>query len=65
MSDSLQAHALQHARPEIIGYIKKKSVKRDIYINTGLPQEIRETLNNHHSFTHKETRKRRIKKCQS
>ena len=46
MSDSLQAHALQLARPELIGYSKKKkkSVKRDVYINTGIPQEIRETL---------------------
>ena len=62
MSDSLQPHALQHARPELIRYSKKKSIKRDVYKNTSLPQEIRETLNNHHSLTHKETRKRRMKK---
>ena len=40
----------------------KSSTKREIHSNTSLPQEIRETLNNHHSLTHKETRKRRMKK---
>ena len=37
----------------------KSNAKRELYSNTSLPQEIRETLNNQPNFTPKATRKRR------
>ena len=42
----------------------KSSVKREIYSNTSLLQETRETSNKQPNLTPKATRKRRMKKTQ-
>ena len=40
----------------------KNSAKKEVYSNTSLPQETRETSNKWPNFTSKATRKRRAKK---
>ena len=44
---------------------RKSFIKREIYNNTGLHQEIRETSNKQSNLTPKGTRKRRINEVQS
>ena len=43
----------------------KSDAKRELYSNTSLPQEIRESLNDQPNFTPKATRQGRTEKPQS
>ena len=50
--------------PKPMGF-SKSNAKRELYSNTSLPQEIRETLNNQPNFTPKATIEGRTEKPQS
>ena len=54
----------KHNNPKPMGCIKSSS-KRDVYSNTILAQETRDTSNKQPNFTPKATRERRTNKTQS
>ena len=54
----------KHNNPKPMGF-SKSDAKRELYSNTSLPQEIRESLNDQPNFTPKATRQGRTEKPQS
>ena len=62
-SPALQADTLP-SEPPGMGF-SKSNAKRELYSNTSLPQDIRESLNDQPNFTPKATREGKTEKPQS